>query len=425
MAELIARFEPALLSRYEDRLLPSQRHALAAMKRCRTRFAPRMLAACTACGEQRSVPHSCGHRACPHCQHHESQVWLQRQLKSLVPASYFMVTFTVPAELRGLTWGHQRVMYALLMQCAWATLNTFSRNDAKLGAGTPSATAGAVGVLHTHNRQLDFHPHVHMVMPAATLDAEQGLWRTKARPTRARRGKVRPTQARRSKDSAAKLSTKTGNTPAGGGYLFNERALATVFRAKLLDAIEGAGLRLPPGLPAEWVAHCKAVGDGQKALLYLSRYLYRGVIQEADILRCDDQGRVTFQYRHAKTGKLAQRTLPGADFLWHVLQHVLPRGFRRSRNFGFLHPNSAGAIRLLQVLHLRVPPNSQTKTMPERPAWRCACGQPMHVVRRRMPPLQAGDAPNLPPVNPPAGNLPSPQVKPPDKPGAGQAHTMH
>ena len=425
MAELIARFEPALLSRYEDRLLPSQRHALAAMKRCRTRFAPRMLAACTACGEQRSVPHSCGHRACPHCQHHESQVWLQRQLKSLVPATYFMVTFTVPAELRGLTWGHQRVMYALLMQCAWATLNTFSRNDAKLGAGTPSATAGAVGVLHTHNRQLDFHPHVHMVMPAATLDAEQGLWRTKARPTRARRGKVRPTQARRSKDSAAKLSTKTGNTPAGGGYLFNERALATVFRAKLLDAIEGAGLRLPPGLPAEWVAHCKAVGDGQKALLYLSRYLYRGVIQEADILRCDDQGRVTFQYRHAKTGKLAQRTLPGADFLWHVLQHVLPRGFRRSRNFGFLHPNSAGAIRLLQVLHLRVPPNSQTKTMPERPAWRCACGQPMHVVRRRMPPLQAGDAPNLPPVNPPAGNLPSPQVKPPDKPGAGQAHTMH
>lgn len=425
MAELIERFEPALLSRYEDRLLPSQRHALAAMKRCRTRFAPRMLAACTACGEQRSVPHSCGHRACPHCQHHESQVWLQRQLKSLVPATYFMVTFTVPAELRGLTWGHQRVMYALLMQCAWATLNTFSRNDAKLGAGTPSATAGAVGVLHTHNRQLDFHPHVHMVMPAATLDAEQGLWRTKARPTRARRGKVRPTQARRSKDSAAKLSTKTGNTPAGGGYLFNERALATVFRAKLLDAIEGAGLRLPPGLPAEWVAHCKAVGDGQKALLYLSRYLYRGVIQEADILRCDDQGRVTFQYRHAKTGKLAQRTLPGADFLWHVLQHVLPRGFRRSRNFGFLHPNSAGAIRLLQVLHLRVPPNSQTKAMPERPAWRCACGQPMHVVRRRMPPLQAGDAPNLPPVNPPAGNLPSPQVKPPDKPGAGQAHTMH
>ena len=275
-------------------------------------------------------------------------------------------------------------------------------NDAKLGAGTPSATAGAVAVLHTHNRRLDFHPHVHRVMPAAALDAKQGVWRTKARPTRARRGK----------DSA----TKTGATPAGGGgYLFSQTALAKVFRAKVLDAIEHAGLNLPPSLPAVWVEHCKAVGDGQKALLYLGRYLYRGVIQEADILRCDDQGKVTFQYRDAKTDKLAQRTLHGADFLWLVLQHVLPRGLRRSRNFGFLHPNSAGAIRLLlQVLHLRAPPGSQARPAPARPAWRCACGQPMQVVRRRMPALQAADTPNLPPL----------RVKPPDKPSAGQGHTM-
>ena len=212
--------------------------------------------------------------------------------------------------------------------------------------------------------------------------------------------------------------------PAGGGYLFNHKALAKVFRAKVLNAIEDAGLTLPPKLPATWVANCKAVGDGQKALLYLSRYLYRGVIQERDILRCDDKGNVTFQYRDAKTGRLAQRTLPGADFLWLVLQHVLPKGLRRSRNFGFLHPNSAGAIRLLQVLHLRVPPGSQAAPAPVRPAWRCACGQPMHVVRRRTPPLQAEDAPNSPSVNPPAGNPPSLQVKPPYKPGAGQGHTM-
>ena len=58
------------------------------------------LAQCMACGEQRSVPHSCGHRSCPHCQHHEAQVWLQRQLQSLVPATYFLITFTLPGELR-------------------------------------------------------------------------------------------------------------------------------------------------------------------------------------------------------------------------------------------------------------------------------------------------------------------------------------
>ena len=236
------------------------------------------------------------------------------------------------------------------------------------------------------------------------LDAKQGLWRTKVRSTRARRGRA----------SATKAGAKIGATPTQGGFLFNQAALATVLRVKLLDATRGAGLSLPPRLPADWVAHCKAVGDGQKALLYLSRYLYRGVIREADIQRCDAQGNVSFQYRDAKTGKMAQRTLPGADFLWHVLQQVLPRGLQRSRNFGFLHPNSAGAIRLLQVLHLRVPPCRQAGPAPERPAWRCACGQPMHVVRRRMPALQDANGPNLTPL----------QEKPPDKPNAEQGHTM-
>ena len=148
--------------------------------------------------------------------------------------------------------------------------------------------------------------------------------------------------------------------------------------------------------------------------------MYRGVIREADIVRCEDQDNVTFQYRNAKTGKMAQRTLPGADFLWLVLQNVLPKWLRRSRNFEVLRPNSAAAIRLLQVLHLRAPPGSQAGPAPERPAWRCACGEPMHVMRRRMPALQAADEPSRPSVN----SLPV-QVKLPDMPGTGQAHTMH
>ena len=78
---LIERFEPELLQRYGARLLPSQLKALAAIKRCRTDFAPRMLVECTGCGQQSVVPHSCGHRSCPHCQHHEAQVWLERQLR--------------------------------------------------------------------------------------------------------------------------------------------------------------------------------------------------------------------------------------------------------------------------------------------------------------------------------------------------------
>ena len=126
---------------------------------------------------------------------------------------------------------------------------------------------------------------------------------------------------------------------------------------------------------------------------------------------------MTFQYRQArtrKTEKMATRTLPGADFLWLVLQHVLPKGLRRSRNFGFLHPNSARAIRLIQVLHLRATPAAASTVEPTlRPTWRCACGHPMRVLCRRLPPLR-----------PPARrDGQSERVTLPDKPDQEQVHT--
>ena len=365
LADLIAQFTPELLARYGPRLLPSHRQALTALGACRTRFAPHMLAACAGCHSQRSLPHSCGHRACPHCQHFESEVWLQRQLKALVPATYFLVTFTLPAQLRALAWSHQRVVYEALMRCAWETLKTFSLNDPEL-AGTP----GALAVLHTHNRQLGFHPHVHVCLPAAALNAKERLWRTKV-----------------------KLGKTPGSRePAREGYLFNHKALGKVFAAKFKAALTQAGLPLPANLPTQWVVDCKAVGDGQAALRYLGRYLYRGVISERDILRCKD-GLLTYRWRDAKTGKPATRTLPGADFLWLLLQHVLPKGFVRARNFGFLHHNSSRTLLLLQLLHLRQrrPSAAQTAQPPEaaltqRPVWRCACGGAMVIVRRRIRP---------------------------------------
>jgi hypothetical protein len=245
LSSIIARFEADCLRQYAHTLLPSQRQALATMKHCRTALAPRMLAHCSACDEQRVVPHSCGHRSCPHCQQHESQQWLERQWRRQVPGDYFMLTFTLPAQFRELAWRHQRTLYALLFECAWETVRTFSQNDQQL-QGSP----GAVAVLHTHSRRLEYHPHVHLVMPAAALDGERRRWRTKTRSVK------------------------------GSRYLFNHRALAKVFRAKLLAALRREGLPLPSRHPDKWVVDCKCVGSGEKALLYLGRYLYRGVIRE-------------------------------------------------------------------------------------------------------------------------------------------------
>ena len=349
LSNIIERFEAPLLAQYRQAILPSHVNALSVMKRCRASMAPHMLAQCTGCDEQRLVPHSCGHRSCPHCQHFESQQWIERQSRCLVPGSYFLITFTLPAELRSLAWQHQRVVYAMLMECAWATLATFSHNHRQL-QGCP----GAVAVLHTHSRCLDFHPHVHLLMPAAALDADKGLWRSMRR-------------------------TSDGK----GDYLFNHKALAKVFRAKLLAALCDDGLVAPPCLPQRWVVDCKCVGRGEKALIYLGRYLYRGVIQEKDILRCEN-GQVTYRWRDGKTGKMTTRTVSGARFLWLVLQHVLPKGFRRARNYGFLHPNSKRLIALLRLLVFKLPASAPCPPAP-RPPWLCTCcGHPMVIVKRRI-----------------------------------------
>ena len=167
------------------------------------------------------------------------------------------------------------------------------------------------------------------------------------------------------------------------GYLFNNQALAKVFRAKLLAAIEVAGLTLPCRHPEKWVVDCKSVGSGESALIYLGRYLYRGVIAERDIVACDN-AQVSFRYRNAKTGRMELRTVSGPQFLWLVLQHVLPKGFRRARNFGFLHPNCKRLIALLQLL-LKFAPARALAWVKERAPILCSCcGAVMVIVRTRI-----------------------------------------
>lgn len=347
LASIIESFGAELLQQCGGKLPVGQLHALHAIKNCRSAMSPKMQAECGGCDERVFLPHSCGHRSCPNCQAHESQRWIERQVQKLVPGDYFMITFTLPAELRPLARANGRIMYDLIMQSAWDTVHTFSQNDKKL-QGDP----GAVAVLHTHSRALDFHPHAHLVIPAAAIDKKRKLWRTK-----------------RAK------------------YLFNHKALAIVFRAKILAGIKQAGLNLPERYPEEWVVDVKNVGTGEKALVYLGRYLYRGVIREKDILACEN-GQVTFRYQNSKTKKIERKTIGGVAFLRLILQHVLPKGFRRARDFGFLHPNSKRLIHLVQVL-LKLAPRPYVATL-KRPALRCpCCGGEMKIVRTRIKPVFA------------------------------------
>ncbi|HEY5603476.1 MAG TPA: transposase [Gammaproteobacteria bacterium] len=258
-----------------------------------------------------------------------------------------MATFTVPRQLRNLAWHHQRTLYALLFECAVSTLKTFGLNDKALGG-----ELGLTAVLHTHSRRLAFHPHVHMIIPGGCYLRARRQWKKRR-----------------------------------GQYLFNEINLATVFRARMLAAIAKAGFTLPANLPAHWVVHCDHVGSGLPALKYLSRYLYRGVIDENNILS-DDGAQVTFRYRDSETNAFKIQRCNGEDFLWRVFQHALPKGFRRTRDYGFLHGNAAKIRQLIQmVLNVTLP-------VPEpgiRPAFICRrCRCPMRIIAFVPPSWRAG-----------------------------------
>jgi len=347
LSSIINEFADRFLPRYKNTILPEYVKAMQAMAQCRKEHGPHMLAQCTNhnCGKLTYIPHSCGHRNCPHCQNHENQQWIENQLSKRLPAQYYLITFTLPRQLRDLAWKNQKKIYSLMFACVQDVLKTFTGNDKKL-----RGTAGFTAILHTHSRALDYHPHIHVVMPGASINTKTGLWRVKS-----------------------------------SSYLFNHEALATVFRAKLLQAIVNNGLKVPKNCPKQWVVDCKDVGNGDKAIIYLGRYLYRGVIREQDILQCEN-GMVTFRYLHAKTGQYKSRTVTGEYFLYLLMLHVLPKGFRRARCYGFLHPCSKKLIRFLQMV-LRVNPLSMfASKLKERPTITCpVCGAAMKIILTMIP----------------------------------------
>ena len=344
LSSVISLFEDDLIKAHGEKLLPSQRKALAAMKRCRTAGSTLMRLCCSACEGEQFTPHSCGHRNCPHCQNHESWEWIARECQKRVDANYFMITFTLPSQFRSLVYGNQRIMLSLLYRIVWETVAEFCLNDKALGG-----TAGATAVLHTHSRRLKYHPHVHMVIPAAVVDSEGHLWKVKREK-----------------------------------YLFDHKALAKVFRARMLEGIKREGLELPQHYPGKWIVDCRHVGGGEKVITYLGRYLYRGVIAERDILSVKE-GKVTFRYMDSDTKKRMTRTVSGAHFLWLVLQHVLPKRFRRTRSFGFLHSNSKLITPLLRYLFKVTDPDQWIARLKPRPTMACrVCGGVMQIVETRI-----------------------------------------
>jgi hypothetical protein len=353
LADVVRRHGPPFLRKYGARVPGFHRAALAAILRCHTPAAGGSLYACDDCGHQRFAYHRCGHRACNQCGHPQQQAWLEAQTERLLPAGYFLVTFTIPQELRGLFRSHQRICYNALFTESARTLQEIARQPRYLGGDL-----GLLGVLHTWTRQLIYHPHVHYLVPAVAL-REDG----------------------------------TVCFPREPEFLLPVRRLGARFRARMWQRLRAADPALYARVPTRvwrkpWIVHSQFAGRGQQALGYLSRYIYKTAISGTRLIGQDDQ-HVTFSYRDSGTHLERILTLSGESFLRRFLQHVLPKGFRRVRSYGWLSP--AAKERFERVCTLL---NAPVIARVVRPAWTISiacphCEKPMRRIAEfgRAPPV--------------------------------------
>lgn len=320
LADIVRAAGPAYVATHAGGLLPSQRRALTDIVRCRTAALGGSLYRCDDCGALDYRYHSCRNRHCPKCQADRAQQWLARVRARLLPCEYYLLTFTLPAQLRPLAHRHQRVVYNALLREAAASVLTVAEDRAWVG-GTP----GILAVLHTWSRTLDYHPHVHLLVTAGGLTTDGAAW-------------IRPAHPR---------------------FLLPGYVLSSLFRAKMRDALTRAGVGTDIDVriwQRRWTVHVEQIGTGDHAALYLARYVYRVALTNRRLDRFAD-GRVTLQYTHARTHTTRSLTLPVAAFLTRFLHHILPRGFTKVRWYGLLSAGRrADRERARTLLAARHPP---------------------------------------------------------------------
>jgi len=331
---LLRQHQHALLTNYGAQLNQDKRSAINAMLSCKTEQQRQTRWCCHHCHREEQHPLSCGHRHCPQCQHQTTMQWLQRQKSKLLPTHYFMATFTLPFQFRAIAKSQPKALYQTMFSVVNKLLKGFAEQQLQ-------GEIGFTMVLHTHSRKRDIHPHIHVIIPCGFYNRSRQQW-----------------------------------YKGDKQFLFHEFALAKVWRARMLDAInQHEQLTLPTRYPNKWVVNCTKVGYGEHAFEYLSRYLYRGVLADKDIIGITDNT-VTFKYQDSETKLIKKRTLPTLEFLMLILQHVLPKGLQRVRDVGFL---AGCAKRLRQGIQLLLSNSYRweqpLKTVVKKAVRLCVCCQ--------------------------------------------------
>lgn len=346
--EALRRFLPSF-RQSKPPLSADQRRALWAITHCRTAALGGRAFGCADCGSVQFAWHSCNHKACPQCGRAATAQWIQRELRKLLPAPYFMVTFTLPAELRGEFFGpHAQAAYDLFFHGATRALSEKLAADKGLRAQINGFTA----VLHTWNQRLEFHPHLHCLVPGAGLDA-QGRF-------------VQVKQASR---------------------LLHLPHLQAAFRQHCYRLFKAKKWKVDPAVwNLDWGVHIQAAGSGAAALKYLGTYVARTAISDARLLKVTDT-HVTFRWKDRQHDRIAKLTLPGVEFVRRYLRHVLPKGLRSVRYYGFCHPRAQANRLRVQLLSGMPVQLGATESGVPKPSPPCCprCQRPMQLLRSLRP----------------------------------------
>jgi hypothetical protein len=317
--QVLCRWAPAYLAQFGAAMPARQREVLQTLLACRTPTLGGALHYCPDCRQRHFHYHSCNDRHCPQCGGQDAEQWLSANTALLLPVPYFLVTFTVPEGLRRWMRSHPSLAYELLLRASSQALQDLAQNPKRLGA-----SLGLLGVLHTWTRTLEYHPHVHYLVPGGGLSPDQRQWKA-SRPQ----------------------------------FLLPVKALSdrcrTLFRQTLEEQMPEAMAALPPKVwQQRWVVHSAAVGTGQKALQYLSRYVFKTATGNR-LLQLLPNGRLRWPFRQSGTNLWRHIDLEPVEFLRRFLQHVLPAGFHRVRRFGWLHPAARARLKRVRAL-LQLPP---------------------------------------------------------------------
>jgi ribosomal protein L37AE/L43A len=299
VAEIFRLHGSQYQAQFGDQMLPSHRRAMQDIQQCRTAALGGQLYFCNQCQQQRYSYHSCKNRHCPKCGNEQATEWLETQQSLLLSTHYFLVTFTLPAELRPLARSHQRTIYNLLFRAASQALLKLAQDPRFCGG-----QIGMVGVLHTWTRALLYHPHVHFIVTGGGLSPNR-RW-----------------------------------LAARKDFLVPVKALSPIFRAKFRQQLCQSDLFQQVKAQVwqqDWVVHSQPIGSGLAAFKYLAPYIFRVAISNSRIINLEN-GHVTFKYKDSASKQIGFATLTAAEFMRRFLQHVLPDRFIKVRYYGLLSP---------------------------------------------------------------------------------------